>query len=182
MAKLVSKVYGDALFEAAVENHSIDSVYEEVSALAAVFQDNPNLAEVLNHPKIVKEEKITIMKEIFSGRISEELMGFLTIIVEKGRQGDILPIFEYFIQTVKEYKKIGTAYVTSAVELRDAQKAQIKEKLLETTDYVAFEMIYAVDSSLIGGMVIRIGDRVVDSSIKTQLYELKRDLLKLQMA
>lgn len=182
MAKLVSKVYGDALFEATVENHSIDSVYEEVSALLAVFKDNSDLTGVLNHPKIVKEEKITIIKEIFSGRISEELMGFLTIIVEKGRQGDILSIFEYFIQSVKEYKKIGTAYVTAAVELKDAQKAQLLEKLLETTDYVAFEMNYAVDSSLIGGMVIRIGDRVVDSSIKTQLYELKRDLMKLQMA
>ena len=83
---------------------------------------------------------------------------------------------------MKEYKKIGTAYVTSAVELKDAQKAQIKEKLLATTQYVEFEMNYEVDPSLIGGMIIRIGDRVVDSSIKTQLYELKKQLMDVQLA
>ena len=109
-------------------------------------------------------------------------MGFLTIIVEKGRQNDISAIFQYFIGRVKEYKKIGTAYITSAVELKETQKAQIKERLLATTSYVEFEMIYSVDPALIGGLVIRIGDRVVDSSIKTQLYELKKNLSKLQLA
>ena len=82
---------------------------------------------------------------------------------------------------VKEYKKIGTAYVTSAVELSETQKSQVKERLLATTVYKEFEMNYTVDESLIGGMVIRIGDRVVDSSIKTQLYELKKSLLNVQM-
>ena len=182
MAKLVSKVYGDALFEAAMEKQMLDTVYEEVSALQVIFQENPDLVRTLNHPKIVKEEKISILENIFSGKVSDELMGFLTIIVEKGRQNDISAIFQYFIGRVKEYKKIGTAYITSAVELKETQKAQIKERLLATTSYVEFEMIYSVDSALIGGLVIRIGDRVVDSSIKTQLYELKKNLSKLQLA
>ena len=110
------------------------------------------------------------------------MMGFLTTVVEKGRQGDIPAIFEYFITTVKEYKKIGIAYVTSAVPLSEEQKVQVTERLLTTTRYVEFEMNYEVDPSLIGGMIIRIGDRVVDSSIKTQLYELKRQLLDVQLA
>jgi len=91
-------------------------------------------------------------------------------------------MFSYFVELVKEVKRIGTAYVTSAVELKEAQKAQIKERLLATTQYVEFEMNYEVDSSLIGGMIIRIGDRVVDSSIKTQLYELKKQLMDVQLA
>ena len=91
-------------------------------------------------------------------------------------------ILDYFIQAVREYKKIGTAFVASAVALRDEQKAALKAKLLETTPYVEFEMEYTVDPSLIGGMVIRIGDRVVDSSIKTQLYELKKQLLTVRLA
>lgn len=182
MAKLVSKVYGDALFEAAMEKQTLDTAFEEVSALQVIFQENPDLVRTLNHPKIVKEEKISILENIFSGKVSDELMGFLTIIVEKGRQNDIPSIFAYFMGRVKEYKKIGTAYVTSAVELRESQKAQIKEKLLKTTSYREFEMDFSVDPSLIGGLVIRIGDRVVDSSIKTQLYELKRELSKLQLA
>ena len=73
------------------------------------------------------------------------------------------------------------AYVTSAMELSDAQKAAVEKRLLETTKYVKFEMHYDVDSELIGGMVIRIGDRVVDTSIKTKLYELSKSLKKIQV-
>ena len=177
MAKLVSKVYGDALFDAALESGSLETVFPEVQALHSIFESREDLAQLLNQPRISKEEKIQVMEQIFSGRISGQLMGLLTTIVKKDRQNEILSILEYFIQRVKEYKKIGTAYVTSAVELREEQKIRLKEKLLSTTEYEEFEMYYDVDPELIGGMVIRIGDRVVDSSIRTQLYELKKQLL-----
>lgn len=182
MAKLTAKVYGDALFEAALEKQTLEAVYEEAQALCGIFRDNPKLMDALNHPQIVKEEKISVMENIFSGRVSDEMMGFLTIIVDKGRQKEIPAIFKYFLETVREYKKIGTASVVSAVALRDEQKAAVKAKLLETTPYQEFEVEYAVDPGLIGGMVIRIGDRVVDSSIKTQLYELKKQLLTVRLA
>ena len=182
MAKLVSKVYGDALFEAAQEKNCLDAIYEEVLALQAVLKENGELIALLNHPQVVKEEKIQIIANVFQGRVSDEMMGFLTTVVDKGRQNDIPSIFGYFIGQVKEYKKIGTAYVTSAVPLTDAQKAEVKKKLLTTTRYVEFEMNYKVDPSLIGGLIIRIGDRVVDSSIKTRLYELKKQLLDVQLA
>ena len=173
MAKLVSKVYGDALFETAMEKELMDTLYEETSALLPILQANP---------QIVKEEKVALLHQVFSGKIAEELMGFLSIIVEKDRQNEMISILEYFIQRVKEFKKIGAAYVTSAVELGAEQKAALEKRLLETTGYVQFEMHYDVDTSLLGGMVIRIGDRVVDSSIKTRLYELKKELSALQLA
>lgn len=182
MAKLVSKVYGDALFEAAQETKCLDETFEQVLALQEILKEHEDLIQLLNHPQVVKEEKIQIIDSIFQGRVSDDMMGFLTTVVEKGRQGDIPAIFEYFITTVKEYKKIGIAYVTSAVPLSEEQKVQVTERLLTTTRYVEFEMNYEVDPSLIGGMIIRIGDRVVDSSIKTQLYELKRQLLDVQLA
>lgn len=182
MAKLVSKVYGDALFETAVEQDIMDMLYEEAVALTPIFKENPELAVLLNNPQIVKEEKLSMMNTIFSSKISETLMGFLTIIVDKDRQSDMIPIFEYFIQRVKEYKKIGAAFVTSAVALSAEQQVNLEKKLLETTSYVAFEMNYQVDPSLIGGLVIRIGNHVVDSSVKTRLYELKKELSKIQLA
>lgn len=181
MAKLVSKVYGDALFEAARNEGNMDAMYEEALTLRSIFEEHQNLMQLLNHPRISKEEKTQVMKTVFGSSFSEMMMGFLTIIVEKGRQNDIPAILEYVISMVKEYKKIGTAYITSATELSRQQQVQIKERLLATTRYVEFEMNYMVDPSLIGGMVIRIGDRVVDSSIKTQLYELKKELLRIQM-
>lgn len=182
MAKLISKVYGDALLEAARDRDCLDRLYEEVQMLTAVLKENKDLIQLLNHPQVVKEEKLQIVENVFRGRVSGEMMGFLTAVVEKGRQNDIFNIFQYFIAQVKELKKIGTAYVTTAVELTQAQKDQVREKLLATTSYVEFEMNYAVDPDLIGGMMIRIGDRVVDSSIRTRLQDLKRQLMDVQLA
>ena len=108
MAKLIAKVYGDALFEAASDKQNLEAVYEEAQALCSIFRDNPKLMDALNHPQIVKEEKISVMENVFSGRVSDEMMGFLTIIVDKGRQKEIPMILDYFIQAVREYKKIGT--------------------------------------------------------------------------
>ncbi len=71
--------------------------------------------------------------------------------------------------------------MTSALELSETQKAQVAKKLIQTTKYVEFEMHYDVDAALIGGMVIRIKDRVVDSSIRTKLNHLSRELSKIQL-
>ena len=90
-------------------------------------------------------------------------------------------MLDYFITEVKESKHIGTAYVTTAMELSKQQKADVVSKLIETTSYVEFEMHYEVDAAIIGGMVIRIKDRVVDSSIRTKIYGLSRELSKIQL-
>ena len=100
MAKLVSKVYGDALFEESIEKQSVDTLFHEVKALLAIWRENRELAELLDNPKIVKEEKIGIITNIFAGRVSDDLMGFLAVIVDKGRQKDIPAICTYFIDTV----------------------------------------------------------------------------------
>jgi F-type H+-transporting ATPase subunit delta len=182
MAKLVSKVYGDALFETAMEKDMLTPWYGEVQALRTIFMENSDLVQFLNHPQIIKEEKVKVVENIFAGKLSDGLMGFLVTVIDKGRQNDILPICDYFIGRVKEYKKIGVVTVTSAVELSDEQKKKVEEKILSTTSFVSLETSYSVDEALLGGLVIRIGDRVVDSSIRTRLEELKRDLMKLQLA
>ena len=181
MAKLVSKTYGDALFELALENDTIDSLLEEVKAILTVVRENEDLSKLMSHPKIAKEEKVVIIENIFKNRVSMELTGLMRMIVDKGHYTEMESVLEYFVNRVKEYKNIGTAYVTSAVELTKAQKKAVEKRLLETTKYVKFEMNFETDAALIGGMVIRIGDRVVDSSIKTKLYDLTRELTKIQL-
>ena len=182
MAKLVSKVYGDALFEAAMERDMLSPVYEEVQSLQTILMENADFVQFLNHPQIIKEEKKKVVEAIFSGKLSDGLLGFLVTVIEKGRQNDMIPICDYFTDRVKAYKKIGVVKVTSALPLSEDQKKRVEERLLETTGFVSLETEYAVDESLLGGLVIRIGDRVVDSSIKTRLEEIRRDLMKLQLA
>ena len=181
MAKLVSKTYGDALFELALEENKIDSLQEEVGVVLEVLADNQDLIKIMNHPKVSKEEKVALIEDIFKGRVSMELTGLMHMLAEKGRYGEIDDVLNYFLDCVKEHKNIGTAYVSTAVELTDAQKKAVEKRLLETTKYVEFEMHYSVDAALIGGMVIRIGDRVVDSSVQTKLYDLTRELTKIQL-
>ena len=77
MAKLVSKVYGDALFEAAMERDMLSPVYEEVQSLQTILMENADLVQFLNHPQIIKEEKLKVVENIFKGRASDDLMGFL---------------------------------------------------------------------------------------------------------
>lgn len=181
MAKLVSKTYGDALFEVAQESGNLDGYLEEVKAVKAAMDENPELFKLMTHPKIVKEEKIKVIEDIFSDKVSAELVGLMRMIVDKGHFAQMTDVLDYFIDRVKEDKSIGTAYVTSAVKLSEKQQAAVEKRLLETTKYVRFEMNYVVDPALIGGMVIRIGDRVVDSSIRTKLSALTRELSKIQL-
>lgn len=181
MAKLVSKTYGDALFETAVESNRLDDFSEEAKGILTVLRENQELSRLMNHPQIVKEEKIHLIENIFKGKVADEMVGLMLIIVEKDHFAQTESVLEYFIDRVKEHKSIGTAYVTSAMELSEQQKQSVEQRLLETTKYVSFEMHYDVDTALIGGMVIRIGDRVVDSSIRTKLYGLSRELYNIPL-
>ncbi len=181
MAKLISKTYGEALFELAVEEDKVDSLTEEIQALRQVLAQNRALGSLMTHPKIIKEEKIQVIKNIFEGRIDQELLAFLVLIITKDRYSEADSILLYFLNQVKELKGIGVAHVTTAEALKEEQKKQIVDKLLATTGYQQMEMHYAEDKSLIGGMVIRIGDRVVDGSIRTRLDELQRQLMKIQL-
>lgn len=184
MAKLVSKTYGEALFEIAMdvkEGDKAGELMDEIIQVKEIVRQNPEFDKLLKHPGIPKQEKIQVVKNVFKEHISEELLGFLEVVLQKERYNELPAIFEYFIEKVKEVKKIGVAYVNSAVELTEAQKEQVKAKLLQTTPYETMEMHYSVDESLIGGMVIRINDRVVDSSIKSKLNDLTRQLLQIQL-
>ena len=181
MAKLVSKTYGDALFAVALEESRMDEFFEAAKAVADILRTNEDFGKLMNHPKIMKEDKVKIVEETFGKKIPAEMVGIMVLMVTKGRANEMLPVLDYFVDLVKEEKKIGKADVTTAVELTKVQKENVEKKLLETTNYESFEMNYAVDESLIGGMIIRIGDRVVDSSIKTKISNLSRELRNIQV-
>lgn len=182
MAKIIEGSYGDALFELALEQNNLDSIAGQVDLLVKAFAGNPELLKLLVHPKISKEEKITVIENIFKGRFSDDIVGFLVVITQKDRGAEIEDILNYFLAKVREYKKIGVARVISAVELSVEQKKRVEEKLLQQTSYESFEVDYSVDASLIGGMVIRIGDRVVDSSIRTKLDNMTKNLRKVSLS
>lgn len=190
MAKLVSKTYGEALFGIAMESRTdaeavparADELLAEVEQVSRILKENPGFDKLMMHPGIPKQEKLAVMEAVFKGRVSDELTGLLEIVIRKERYGELQDIFRYFIDKVKEAKGIGVAHITSAVALTDAQKAATVARLLETTSYQSIESDFQVDETLIGGMVIRINDRVVDSSVRSKLNDLKRQLLQIRLA
>lgn len=181
MAELVSKIYGEALFEIALEEHKMELLQKETEGILTVLRDNPELHKLLSHPGIPKREKIQLLNTVFKGRISSQMLGFLTVLIEKERYKEWENILLYFINKVKEEKRIGMAYITTAVPLSTSQQDKVYKKLLETTSYETLEMNYQVDWDIIGGMIIRINDRVIDSSIRTKLKDLTKKLLQIQL-
>lgn len=135
MAKLISKTYGEALYELAIEENKVDVLFEEVTDVREVFLDNDDFMKFMNNPNVTKEEKLNVLENSFKGRVSDDMTGFLELVADKGRFGDILSIFDFFIAAVKEQKHIGTAYVTTAMSMSEIQKSQLVNKLLETTKY-----------------------------------------------
>lgn len=181
MAKLVSKTYGEALFGIAMEEKKEALFQEEAEGILKVLKDNPDFDKMMLHPAIPKQEKLDMIEKVFGGRISREMTGFLKLIVQKERYRDLNAIFRYFIAKIKEEQKIGIACVTTAVELTAEQKERTVARLLKTTGYRTMEMHYQVEPEILGGMIIRIGDRVVDSSIRTRLNDLTKKLLQIQL-
>lgn len=181
MAKLVSKVYGDALFSLALEEDRLDEIWDEVKGLHAALEENKEFMEIMAHPEMTQEKSRDLVESAFHGKLSETMMGFLQILVRKGRFGEILPVLDHFQSEAKEYKKIGVVYVTTPTELTQGQRSDVEERLRATSGYDSLEMNYIVEPKLLGGIRIRIGDRVVDNSIQTKLEEMTRSLAKVRV-
>ena len=85
MAKLISKTYGDALFEVAAEEDKLESHLEEVEAVLDVLKENEEYIKIIGYPRIPVEEKKAMIESAFKDKVSDDMVGFLTVIVEKGR-------------------------------------------------------------------------------------------------
>ena len=197
MAKLISKVYGDALFDYALENNLIEQTYEEANDIKYIFETSKELRDFVSNPIISTDEKKQTLHNIFienvwKGTLSKvlsvfkldslikgkntKILSFLYIIIDKGREKEIVSIMEYFLARVREYKNIGVAYITSATQLNDSQKELLEEKLINTTNYKQFIFEYKVDEELISGLKIVVGDKVLDSTMKTKIDTLSKNL------
>lgn len=176
MAKLVSKVYGDAYVSVVSEKNNLIDALEEIKSVKNILLENVEIIELLDSPKMDDEEKIDFIKGIFENHISVDSLGFLLTVIEKKRQAELIPILDYVIDCVKELLLIGKATVTTALPLDDSKKERIVDELLKSSHYKSLEVEYVVDESIIGGIVIRIGDRVVDSSVKTRIDKMRKML------
>ena len=176
-----NEVYALNLFEKAYEAKNVEEVREEIKAVRAVLQKEPRVFGVLNNPKIGNNGKKDIIKEVFTGEISDVLVDFLCALLDDDAFGALNEIDQLYSQGVRnyleEYLGIVEGDVYSAIPLTEIQM----EKLADTFSnklgkQVRFTSI--IDKTLIGGYRVSIKDKVYDDSIKFQLGQLKETLIK----
>ena len=135
MAKLIEKVYGEALFELAVEEGKTASLMEEIMAVKQVLSDNPELAKLMQHPGVPETEKEQILEKIWGNSVSREITGLMLLLLKKEHYGQLPQVLDYFLEKVREKERIGIAYVKTAVQLSGTQQEKVEKRLLETTSY-----------------------------------------------
>lgn len=179
MAKLASKVYGDALFELAVERQRIQEYQQQVMLIQEAFQANPELFRLMGDPRLSRKERVRLIQECLKDRVAKDLEGFLLLVVEKGRFQEIPSMFHDFLERSRDYLGASRAIVITAVALNQTWKGRIEKKLLSMTKGRTMEITYQVDESLLGGLVVRVGDRVIDASVRHRLACLSAQLMRI---
>ena len=171
----VGSRYAEALFAIAKEQGNIDQLEEELQAVNQVIAGSRELQKVLYHPQITPEEKKEIVKNIFTGRVSQITNNFLYLMIDHKREMFLKDIVTYFTEMANRARNLVQVQVTSAVELDADQRKELNE-VLEKITCKKVRAEYAIDPSLIGGVVVRIGDRVIDGSVKSRLAGMREHL------
>lgn len=170
------------MFSLALENDKLDTIWEEVRMIRQILSENPTFVKTICHPEITKQDQIKLLDDAFKGKVSDEVMGFFHVLADKKRLKELDAVLEYFDRSAKEYKKIGVVYVTVPMELTKAQQDKISERILEVSSYETLEMHVETDASLLGGMVIRIGDEILDNSIRSKMEHMARKIKQIKLS
>lgn len=180
MERLIAARYGKAFFSVALEGNKVELIKEQVEAVHSALKQDGDLIHFLNQPKIKLEDKIATVEKIFKEQIDKDFMGLLVLVIKKARQMYLLGILEVYLNECKAYFKLVTAEVTSATKLNEEQLANLKDRLEKSLDEKV-ELSVSIDESLLGGFIIRVGDKVVDSSIKGKIERMTKELRKIQL-
>lgn len=170
---IVATRYAKSLLQLAVEKGQLEKVYADMLFVQDVCEKHKDFVNFLNSPIINTDKKLAVLKEIFKGHISEMSLGFFVILANKRREMYMGDIARSFVTQYKEHKNILTAVITSARGIDATVKAKVLELVKQTTKGEV-ELVEKVDKDLIGGFVLRIGDKQVDASVSRKLNDLRK--------
>lgn len=175
MAGSVENVYSRALLEIAAEDGSMKELDEELDALCGIFSANPELTEILCAPTVTDEEKLSLIKTVFEGKISDTALNFLCVLSEKNRCRYLQGIAEQFRNGYYESAGIAEATVTTAVPLKDDARERLRAKLEKKYGKTVI-LREKVDPSIMGGMIVSSGGSMMDGSVKTRLENMHKQI------
>jgi len=170
----VAKRYAKSLLGLSREMNVLDAVGNDMKLLSAVCDENREFTQLLNNPIINSDKKLSILKKVFEGKMNKLSITFFELITGKTREANIEAIAKEFINQYKEEKGIQTAVITSAIGLDDRLRKEVYDVIKKSANS-EIELVEKVDKDLIGGFVLRMGDKQFDASIASELRRLAKE-------
>lgn len=168
--------YAKSLFELAKEQNTLEVCKTDMETILSVCSGSKDLALLLKSPVIKTDKKLAILSDVFSN-LSDLTSSFVRLITKKKREALLVEIAQQFMLVYKRSLGIETAIITSAHPLDDSLRAQVLE-FIKKQGIEKVELTEKVNQNLIGGAIVRIGDRQLDASVLRQINDLKQSFNK----
>lgn len=166
--------YAQAIFDLAKQDDKLDQWAADLAGLSYAFS-KPDVQNYLENPKTGRESKVSFVSGVLSNEVSPEALRLAQLLVQRNRQNDLPTINTEFTKMWNRLRGIEIAEVTTAVPVSPEEEAVIRDKLSAMTNkQITVEM--KVDPSIIGGVVARVGDTLIDGSVRTRLQNLRKQL------
>ena len=165
--------YAEAAFEIGRADRTLDAWERDLGRLRDALAD-PELRSLVEHPAVPYADKERVVRRVV-GDVAPEALNLVLLMVRRGRPGAIDPMVGHFAALVRRHRGISLAEVRTALPLDDAQRTAVMDRLHELTGD-EIEINEVVDDSLIGGITVRIGDRLYDASVRNRLERLRARL------
>lgn len=171
----VASRYAKSLMTLAQEKNLVEEFKKDLATYMAVFYQNYDFNLLMHSPIVPKRKKIEIVKQIFGSQITEAMMAFFILIIKKGREDGLDEISQEFLRQYDVFVGVKKAAVISASPLTAEAKQKINDLVAQKFNNTV-ELDEQVDEDLIGGFILRVDDLQIDSSIKSQLREIKNSI------
>lgn len=169
--------YARAMFETAVEENKLDEYKAVLCEISELIYSQADLREFINHPRIKAEAKKEVLKKILPPAAKEGIVhNFLMLLLDKRREILLQVICNQYVQLANEAQNIINAEVTVAFDLSAQQEQNLVAKLSKTTGKNVV-ITKKIDKSILGGVIVKMGDKCIDGSVKRQIQTMQAQLL-----
>ncbi len=169
----VAKRYAKALFEVAKDKQQLETVEQELALLDQLFAEHPDFLKLLHHPLIDGDTKKKQIETIFADKLSQTMITFLNVLIDRDRENELHDIFDSYVRLANRERGLEDAYVHTVKPLTDAESKRLAEHFGQLTGKT-IRIHNRVDPSLIGGVSVKIGDRIYDGSIQGKMNRFKK--------
>ena len=173
-----ASVYAKAMFDVAEEMGKTDEVLEQFSNAIKTVRENEEFHTVMTSPVIRAEDKKNIIQKVFEGSMEQYLINFIKILIDKNKIFIINDIFNRFSNMVDEKNTIERGIVVSAIKLSDEEIDKLEKSLSKKFSRI-IELENKVDPSIIGGILVRVGNKEIDGTVKGKMKGLNKELSKM---